>query len=361
MFTSRVEIAFVGCGDLFEKSVVPRLLRRDGRERFRVVAVCDVDESRRERFANLLGCPGFGDYGAMLGVRGLEAVGILTPAELHVPQAMEALRLGVDVYLQKPAATSGGELDELLLAVGASGRRVVCAPLMPHYPTIRRIGESLRAGLLGPVFYAIAPCMGWGGRSLDAMPTDPAWRFQSGNGPLRDHGIYSLVTLQWLFGVPRRVAAMAGVRVPARGWRGTTFEVTEPDNVAVILSYDGGVLVHLHEAWAGEAAGSASLRIVGLEGTIQTFGGIWDVNPQGFDHFSAHGELVSRVDLRDDPAADGYWDGIYNPHVWADLIHLADCIREEKAPVVTLEETRAVYRTIDGIVEAVRTGRTVEL
>lgn len=361
MSTDHINIAFVGCGDLFEKSFVPRLLRPNTPRRFHVAAVCDLNSARRNHFATQLRCPDFSDYRAMLLTPGLQAVGILTPSELHVPQAIEAMELGLHVYLQKPAATTTEDLDRLIACASRTGRTVVCAPSMPLYPTIRKVREFLTAGLLGPVFYAVAPCMGWGGRSLDAMPTDPAWRFQGGNGPLRDHGVYSLVTLQSLFGTPRRVAALASVRVPTRGWRGTDFAVTDFDNIATVLSYDNGMLVHLHEAWSAESCPSACLRIVGLEGTLQTFGGIWDVNPHGFDHYSAHGQLISRTDIRTAPEAHGYWDDHYNPHVWSDLLHLADCISSHQQPAVTLAETRDVYRTIDAIFEAARLGRTIDL
>jgi predicted dehydrogenase len=98
-----VNIAFVGCGDLFEKSFVPRLLRETGRSQFHIAAVCDTDSERRSHFSRLLGCPAYRDFGDVLDIAGLQAVAILTPTNLHVTQATQALQRGLSVYLQKPA------------------------------------------------------------------------------------------------------------------------------------------------------------------------------------------------------------------------------------------------------------------
>ncbi len=359
MSQRRHKIAFVGCGDLFEKSFLPRLLQVDGLRRFEVVALCDVDASRAARFQSDLGCRRFSEYDRMLAEARPEVVAILTPARGHVSQALAAMQSGADVYLQKPAATSVSELDRLISAAAATGRLVVCALAMQRYPTIAAIADTLRSGAIGPVFYAVAPCMGWGGQSLDGTPANPSWHFEAGSGPLRDHGVYTLVTLTALFGPALRVCAMNTITVPQRGWRGTTFPVTEPDNVAVILEHAHGVLVHLHEAWSAESEASASLRIVGLEGSLHTFGGIWDVNPHGFDHYGAHGVLVDRVDLRDRFEARPFGDPFYNPHAWVDLLHLVDCIDSGSYPSASPAAMRPVYLAIDAIDKAAATGTTV--
>ncbi len=72
----------------------------------KVVAVCDVDESRREKAAARAGdgCRKYNDFRKLLDQKDIDAVVIATPDHWHCLNALAAMRAGKDVYVEKPLA-----------------------------------------------------------------------------------------------------------------------------------------------------------------------------------------------------------------------------------------------------------------
>jgi predicted dehydrogenase len=115
------------------RSLLSRALKRSG---LHVVAVCDVDRTRREAARSSVdehyakespgysGTRGFTDHREMLEVEGLDAVIIATPDHWHAPQVIDAARAGKHVYVEKPLSHTLREGRVMVEAVRASG--VVC-------------------------------------------------------------------------------------------------------------------------------------------------------------------------------------------------------------------------------------------
>lgn len=257
------------------------------------------------------------------------------------------------LYLQKPAETSLTELDTVVAVARETGMKVACAPGQAIYPTVRRIAEAIRRGEIGTVYCAIGGMMGWGGKNIE-WAHDPSWRFVAGNSPLRDHSLYSLATLVALFGRVRRVSAFAGIAQAERAWNREPFAVTEPDNFVVLLDFGDNRFATLTEAWCAESDVTASLRVCGLEGTLETFGDQYDACPRGF---VVTGANPSRYALADDPEG-ALFDNLPSPHIWADVHHLADCVATGAEPTTNLQQMRHLYEIIDAVYRAAQTGST---
>lgn len=92
----------------------------------RVVGMCDVDSSRAaESFKKHPDVPKFTDYRVMLDKLDKEIDGVVvsTPDHMHGPAAMEAIRRGKHVYVQKPLARTFAECQTLM--DGARKKNVV--------------------------------------------------------------------------------------------------------------------------------------------------------------------------------------------------------------------------------------------
>ncbi|OYW17701.1 MAG: hypothetical protein B7Z55_12015 [Planctomycetales bacterium 12-60-4] len=77
------------------------------------VALCEVDDARRESVASRCGVTEtYHSLGEALDQRP-EAVVIATPAHLHIPMAVEAVRRNCHVLIEKPLSTSLTGVDEL--------------------------------------------------------------------------------------------------------------------------------------------------------------------------------------------------------------------------------------------------------
>ena len=83
-----------------------------------LVAVCDQNPERLAAAVELApGVSTFSDAGAMLDSGLIDLVIISTPPNSHFAWAMEALRRGIHVVVEKPMALTAGECDELMAEV----------------------------------------------------------------------------------------------------------------------------------------------------------------------------------------------------------------------------------------------------
>jgi predicted dehydrogenase len=90
-----------------------------------VVAVCDVDAAHRERAAKSVGLDGkasYRDFRDLLAREDIDAVSVATPDHWHVPTSIAAVRLGKDVYCEKPLTLTIAEGRELADEVKRYGR-----------------------------------------------------------------------------------------------------------------------------------------------------------------------------------------------------------------------------------------------
>src|SRR5512134_3525783 len=92
------------------------------RDRARVVAIADVDETRVKEQAERYGIGRtYGDYKALLADPEVQAVCICTPPFLHVEQAVAALRAGKHVLCEKPVSPNLAGLDAIAAAEREGG------------------------------------------------------------------------------------------------------------------------------------------------------------------------------------------------------------------------------------------------
>jgi len=119
-----------------------------------LVGLCDVDDNYAAKTYNKFPTvPRFKDYRVMLDKLGrhVDAVLISTPDHLHFPMAMEAIRRGKHVYVQKPAVQT---MEQASLLLKAARKHKVATQMgnQGHSQEgVRRMYEWIRGGALGTV------------------------------------------------------------------------------------------------------------------------------------------------------------------------------------------------------------------
>lgn len=119
-----------------------------------LAAIADPDAERRGAFAGLFDAePDFHDDGVeMLRERDLDAVVIASPNDEHVPYAVEAMRQGLPLMLEKPVATTVEGLSALWTAEQArTASRTVVGFVLRYTPFYERVREIVRSGRLGEI------------------------------------------------------------------------------------------------------------------------------------------------------------------------------------------------------------------
>lgn len=132
---------------------------------FQLVAVCDVDKTRRdngrevveavyaanEPGGNYKGCAAYNDYRELLARPDIDAVVIVTPDHWHALLAVEAAKAGKDIYCEKPVSITIQEGRRLVETVRRYGRVFQTGTQYRSIPDIRRVCQFIRDGRLGKV------------------------------------------------------------------------------------------------------------------------------------------------------------------------------------------------------------------
>ena len=110
--SKRVNLAAVGCGGR-ARSVVPGLIKGGAKP----VALCDVDFNRGD-FKNYPDLPRYADFREMMDKhdKDIDIVSVVTPDHSHFCAAMDAIRRGKHVYVEKPLAHNFRECELLMQA-----------------------------------------------------------------------------------------------------------------------------------------------------------------------------------------------------------------------------------------------------
>ncbi len=119
-----------------------------------LAAVCDRSASAAQGLADSYGIRAFTDLEAMIAAGVCDAVHILTPPPLHHPLARRCLEAGLHVLVEKPAALSVAELDEMAASADQAGRVLgVCHNFLalPGYQRLKAARENGELGLVSSI------------------------------------------------------------------------------------------------------------------------------------------------------------------------------------------------------------------
>jgi predicted dehydrogenase len=192
---------------------------------------------------------------AVLADPDVEAVDICLPTDLHEAVAVEALRAGKHVLVEKPMALDGFAVERMMGAASRYRRVLMTAHVLRFWPAYMALRQAVRRQQLGHVRFAMfrrrCAAPGWGG-----WLQDPA---RSGGGVF-DLLIHDADMCLHLFGMPEALAA-TGYADPAAGI----------DCIDAQLFYAHGGVVSITGGWhhSGAYPFSMEYTVTLDDGTIE--------------------------------------------------------------------------------------------
>jgi predicted dehydrogenase len=134
-----------------------------------LAAVCDTDEQRLSGdFSNVRGNAGdvggkldfsaVGKYRTvpeLLADPNVDAVDICLPTGLHEKIAIDALRAGKNVLVEKPMALDGAAADRMVAEAEKCGRILMCAQVIRFWPEYVALRDTMLNGRFGPLRTAV--------------------------------------------------------------------------------------------------------------------------------------------------------------------------------------------------------------
>ncbi|MFI8187785.1 Gfo/Idh/MocA family protein [Streptomyces sp. NPDC085946] len=289
-----------------------------------VVAVASRSEASARAFAERFGIPrAYGDWNALARDEDVDVVYVATPHAAHRAAAGLCLAAGRNVLCEKPFTLNVREAAELVALAREHGRFLMEAMWMYCNPVIRRVAELVRDGAVGEV-RSVQADFGISG------PFPPSHRLRDplqGGGALLDLGVYPVSFAQLLLGEPADVAA-----------RAVLSEEGVDLQTGAVLAWESGALASVHCSIVGDTPTVAS--VTGSRGRIEI--------PHGFfhpDRFVLHRTGRDPQEFTADPA-DGPAASFRHE---AREVMRALRAGETESPLVPLDGTLAVMRTLDAI------------
>jgi predicted dehydrogenase len=371
----KVRVALAGLGSVSQRGILPHLAEPDAREHVELVACCDVVEERARETARVFGWQrAFGDYDEMLRQEDVEAVLIATPIPAHYQQTMKALEAGRHVYVQKTMTTTLAEANDVVELARKKNVKLVASPGQMLNDRNQQIKKLIEDGSIGKVYWAFTTNAGGGhenetfrARNDVHSNVDPTWYYKKGGGPVYDMAVYSLHTLTGLLGSVKKVTALSGIGQKQRQWKDKTIDVEMDDNTLMLLDFGDATFAVAggQNARVSPAIGWGRLGIFGTKGTIDQGQSVGGMELTGDFLPPVLGQALPKVLVPSQGPGMKWVTGrhpqIQEPHVYNDIMHLVDCIRDDTRPVPTGEHARHVVEVIEKAYKAAETGQAQTL
>jgi predicted dehydrogenase len=153
----RINVGFVGCGGRMNAHIRRVMERNKERADVQAVAVNDIWDKRKARAREATGVDErsvYHDYRELCARKDVDVVVISSPDHWHHQHAMEALRNGKDVYLEKPMTYTVEEAREIAEAVQAGARILQVGSQYTSMDHFWKAKTAIQDGLLGDVVWA---------------------------------------------------------------------------------------------------------------------------------------------------------------------------------------------------------------
>jgi len=335
-----------------------------------VVALCDVDKNMLAEAGSLVSkrqksgkTPRlYGDYRKMLAENQFDIVLIGTPDHWHCLNAIDALKAGANVYVQKPISVDVME-GEAMVAAARKYKRTVQVGLQrrstPHL--IEAHKNIIEKGLLGKISH-VEMCCYYGMRNTSSPPVQPVpdfldyemwtgpaplraydglphrgwWRafMEYGNGIVGDMCVHMLDAVRWHLnlGWPKKVTSTGGIYVQKEG------KSNIADTQTAIFEFDELNCVWQHRTWGNPSDPEYpwSYKIIGDKGTLACSTMRYDFTPVG-DGKKIHSDVLYEREKYPEDVTEKNIEIHAAPATRLHMINFLAAIEDHKRPVADIE------------------------
>lgn len=283
-----------------------------------LVGVADADENLAASIGRDYDCKPYADYHDLLN-KNLDVLSIVVPTTLHKQVALDAIKKGINILVEKPIADTVKNADEVIRAARKKGIKLMVGHVERFNPAIMRLKELIDSGLLGKVVSISAKRVG---------PYNPRIRDV---GIVLDLGTHDIDIMSYLYGEKiKEVYASAGTVVHSH-----------EDHAIITLNFDNGSSGVIDTNWLTPHK-VRNLTVIGSQG-------IAEVNyiEEALRIFDQEWVRDAKIE-KEEPLK-------------LELIHFIDCVQHNRKPLVSGEDGRHALEVALAAVESARTGKVCEI
>ena len=254
--TGKVRLGVIGVGSMAQTHIK----HAKELDHVQITAVCDTDPEALTRAIELADCPGYATHAELLAEDTCDAVLIATPHYDHTTIGIAAIKAGRHVLVEKPISVHKADCQKLIAA--HTDKNLVFAAMFNqrtdnYYKTLKKMIDQGELGALVRVSWIITDWF-----RTETYYSGGGWRATwkgEGGGVLLNQCPHQLDLMQWLFGMPTRVAGFCGI--------GKRHNIEVEDQVTAYLEYENGATGTFITS-TGEAPGTNRLEVAGELGRV---------------------------------------------------------------------------------------------
>ena len=268
----------------------------------------------------------------------IDAVIIGTPNQFHAPYAIEFLKSGKDVFLEKPMGISADEGRQITEAAIKYDQLVMVGHMWRFDEDTNYLKDIVQEGKLGKIFktkgYGVHE--NWGPSGWFTKKT------LAGGGALADMGVHAIDTIRYILGDPKPAKVYARIS--------TNFGDYDVDDTGIIvITWDNGTESIIESGWwhPHMDGPEASSGIFGTKGYASLFPTFLKITT-GEDSFD---KIVPELPEREDHCDQI----IYTKQ----MQHFVACIKTRKQPSPGFIEGQIVLDIVEAAYKSSETGEVV--
>lgn len=303
-----------------------------------VVMVADPDPEKRAQAHREFGVDAVSNVEEMLQIGVIDLVDICVPTYLHESVMAQAMAQKKHIFCEKPLARNLKEGQRLLELAKGYENKIGIGHVVRFTPAYVGIRESVQNGEVGKP--AVVRTFRGGGQFPKGWH-DWYSDYDLSGGVILDLAIHDLDFLRSLFGEVERVYAKT-----TRGRTNTHLEWA-----MIVVRFKNGVIAHVESSWTNfPSPFYTTVEIAGKDGLIT-----YDSRKTDPIVTLTSGQSSSNlgVTIPENPA-------VRSPYS-LELEDMINAIREDRSPLVTLEDAFGTLKVALAALESAQTGQVITL
>ena len=288
------------------------------------------------------------DYRKMLEMDEIEMVVLGLPNDLHCQATIDAAAAGKHVVCEKPLALNLGQADRMIEACRTADVKLMYAEELCFAPKYVRLKKLLDDGALG------RPTLVKQAEKHDGPHAPHFWDVnRSGGGVTMDMGCHAIEFFRWLLGKPKIESVWAQMSTQVH-----SDKTDGDDNSLVVLEFHGGCVGLAEESWTKLGGMDDRAELYGSEGVayadLLRGNSIATYSSTGYDYAVEKAGTTAGWSFT-------IYEEIWNYGFPQEFAHFVDCVKNDRQPLETGEDGRAVLEAIFAAYKSAGTGRKVSL
>jgi predicted dehydrogenase len=342
----QVGIGVIGCG-VIAGAHIKRYLNNPN---VKIVAVCDIIESKAKEAAQLAGTEvWYTDYNEMLQRDDIQGVSVCTPHPFHPAPSIAAANAGRHILCEKPMCTRVKDANAMVEAVRRNNVKFLVGYQSRFGAGMQAAKKVIDEGYLGRIHEICSV----GGSHQIRSDADWFYTKTADGGVTVDWTTYTLYQFRYLMGKAKTMFARSAINEPVKQSKdhpGETVKLEVEDTISMLMTFENGAIGLIYNSWSS-AFPHRYFEVVGMEGVLAgtPMGTTLSTTRTGLPELMQESSMILPSDS---PRFDAHQ---------AKIDHFVDCILHDAEPVVPVEVGRDVVEMAEAAYRSIAQNRPIGL